>query len=336
MFGKRLKQLREERNLRQEDLGKIVNVEKSTVSQWESGKRTPDVGTILALADYFGVSTDFLLGKTPVETKTSREIELSKWDNIFGQRLKKLREEAGYTQQQLAKLVSLSQQTIGHYEVGRAKPDADTLEMFADIFGTTVDYLLGRTEIRNFKPMHVGTTTRIIPILGQIKMGVPVLAEENYIGELEIPSDIKADFALECKGDSMIGVGLLDGDYALCRYQETAYSGDIVVALRDIAAGYMEATLKYYFRENDTSVLRSANPEYPDIPLNDEYRIVGVLVAIIRKEAPTYRLYTEYITTRDANKEKWDPVIEKAFQMGIRPEQVLSVLEMIYQAGRRM
>jgi transcriptional regulator with XRE-family HTH domain len=68
MFGKRLKQLREDNDLRQEDVGKIVNVEKSTVSQWESGKRTPDVETIMKLADYFNVSIDYILGKTDIRT----------------------------------------------------------------------------------------------------------------------------------------------------------------------------------------------------------------------------------------------------------------------------
>lgn len=68
---------------------------------------------------------------------------------MFGSRLKKLREEKGLTQQQLAEKVNLSQQTIGHYEVGRAKPDLDTLQLLASKLNCSVDYLLGRTDIRN-------------------------------------------------------------------------------------------------------------------------------------------------------------------------------------------
>jgi len=68
---------------------------------------------------------------------------------MLGKRLKELREEKGLTQQELAKIMNLSQQTIGHYEVGRAKPDVDTLNRLANFFGTTVDYLLGRTDVRN-------------------------------------------------------------------------------------------------------------------------------------------------------------------------------------------
>jgi len=67
---------------------------------------------------------------------------------MLGKRLKTLREAKGLTQQQLGELINLSQQTIGHYEVGRASPDAETLIKLADYFQTSVDQLLGRTNIR--------------------------------------------------------------------------------------------------------------------------------------------------------------------------------------------
>lgn len=63
--------------------------------------------------------------------------------------MKSLRENKGLTQAQLAELVNLSQQTIGHYEVDRAKPDLETLKKFADIFNCTTDYLLGKSIVRN-------------------------------------------------------------------------------------------------------------------------------------------------------------------------------------------
>jgi transcriptional regulator with XRE-family HTH domain len=68
---------------------------------------------------------------------------------MLGKRLKELRESRDLTQQELAKIINLSQQTIGHYEVGRAKPDVDTLNLLANFFGTTVDYLLSRTNIKD-------------------------------------------------------------------------------------------------------------------------------------------------------------------------------------------
>ncbi|HHV61112.1 MAG TPA: helix-turn-helix transcriptional regulator [Firmicutes bacterium] len=63
-FGERLKELRIKRNLRQEDIGKIAHVGKSTVSQWESGIHAPDLETVIKLANALNVTVDYLLGRT--------------------------------------------------------------------------------------------------------------------------------------------------------------------------------------------------------------------------------------------------------------------------------
>lgn len=64
MLGERLKKLRNERKITQEELGKIVNVTKVSISGYENGNRNPDTETLQKLADFFNVSTDFLLGRT--------------------------------------------------------------------------------------------------------------------------------------------------------------------------------------------------------------------------------------------------------------------------------
>lgn len=69
MFGNRLSSLRKERSLTQEELGKAIGLGKTTISNYETGYSTPDVDTILNLAKYFGVSTDFLLGRDPIQAK---------------------------------------------------------------------------------------------------------------------------------------------------------------------------------------------------------------------------------------------------------------------------
>lgn len=64
MFSKRFVELREERNLLQSDVAKIFNVEQPTVSQWENNKRIPDSSMIIIIANFFDVSTDYLLGRS--------------------------------------------------------------------------------------------------------------------------------------------------------------------------------------------------------------------------------------------------------------------------------
>lgn len=72
----------------------------------------------------------------------------------FPERLKMLREKAGWTQEELAEKIKVSDVTINRYEKGTRRPDMDILELFADIFGVSVDYLLGRTTYQQPSPKH--------------------------------------------------------------------------------------------------------------------------------------------------------------------------------------
>ena len=67
MFGPILRQLRREQKLTQSELGKVLHISESTVGMYERGKREPDLETLAAIADYFDVSTDFLIGRTKKE-----------------------------------------------------------------------------------------------------------------------------------------------------------------------------------------------------------------------------------------------------------------------------
>lgn len=64
-------------------------------------------------------------------------------------RIKELRQEKGLTQKKLADMLSVADSTLGYWEKGRYEPDTETLQKLADIFGVSVDYLLGRTDIKN-------------------------------------------------------------------------------------------------------------------------------------------------------------------------------------------
>ena len=68
---------------------------------------------------------------------------------LFGDRLKVLRNEKNMTQSELAKLLEVSASTIGMYEQGRRDPDTKTLTFLAEYFGVSIDYLLGRIDIKN-------------------------------------------------------------------------------------------------------------------------------------------------------------------------------------------
>ena len=123
---------------------------------------------------------------------------------------------------------------------------------------------------------------REVPILGRIRAGIPLLAEENIEGFLTVPPEIARGrelFALKVKGDSMIEDGILEGDCVIIRRQETAENGEIVAAL--IGA---EATLKRFYRKGDTVTLKPSNKNYPPLVLTrGEFRILGKGVGLVRK-----------------------------------------------------
>ena len=123
---------------------------------------------------------------------------------------------------------------------------------------------------------------RELPILGRIRAGNPLLAEENIEGFVAVPYEIargKELFALKVKGDSMIEEGILEGDCVIVKRQESAENGEIVAAL--IGA---EATLKRFYRKGDMVTLKPSNKNYAPIVLNrGELRILGKVVGLIRK-----------------------------------------------------
>ena len=121
-----------------------------------------------------------------------------------------------------------------------------------------------------------------VPMLGRVAAGVPILAEENAEGYVQLPDNIvgRGDhFVLEIRGDSMISAGIMNGDYVVVKRQQTAQNGDIVIAMIDD-----EATCKRYFKEPDRIRLQPENPRMRPFYARS--------VTILGKVTAVYRVYT--------------------------------------------
>ncbi len=122
-----------------------------------------------------------------------------------------------------------------------------------------------------------------VPIVGQVAAGEPILAVENIEGPLMLPAEwarSKDCFLLRVEGDSMIDAHICSGDYVLVRRQDTAESGDIVIAMLDD-----EATAKRFSIENGRIVLKPENKQMQPIVVNtdkEEFRILGKVVGVWR------------------------------------------------------
>ncbi len=127
------------------------------------------------------------------------------------------------------------------------------------------------------------SSSRVIPLLGTIAAGLPLLAVENIESYVAIPEDIASRsvelFALRVKGDSMLGDHILDGDTIIVENRPTAENGDIVAVLIDD-----EATVKRLDAKSRPPRLLPSNPAYPPIEITSEKtKILGKVVGLIRK-----------------------------------------------------
>ena len=129
----------------------------------------------------------------------------------------------------------------------------------------------------------------VVPVIGKVAAGAPILAQENVTDHVRIDSFLLGDpgtarrvFALKVTGDSMIGDGILDGDYIFVRKQLNATAGEIVVALIE-----EEATVKRFYPEADRIRFQPSNPRLKPIYVNrDDFRdtqIIGVVVGVYRR-----------------------------------------------------
>ena len=124
---------------------------------------------------------------------------------------------------------------------------------------------------------------RHVPLVGDVAAGTDVLAEANVEEIMPIPTDLCGDgdlFMLRVRGDSMIEVGIFDGDYLVARAQVTAENGDIVIA----GIPGDEATVKTYTRKGNKVVLLPANPALSPMEFDpSEVSIYGKVVTVMRK-----------------------------------------------------
>ena len=199
----------------------------------------------------------------------------------FGAKLKNIRISMGLSQEEFAKKLNTTKQVISRYETEQRTPKITIAQEYADVLGISLHDLIDNNvdfpSADNIVPIPKMAK---IPLLGNIACGDPITAEENLDGFVSAPEEISVDFALRCKGDSMIGARILDGDIVLIRQQPDVEDGEIAAVLID-----NEATLKRVHKKTGCLILNPANPAYEPIviageELND-VRIIGKAVYFI-------------------------------------------------------
>src|SRR5690348_11883703 len=142
--------------------------------------------------------------------------------------------------------------------------------------------LIGRERSGASRPTP---ETHVLPVLGQIAAGGPLLAEQSIEGYVGVPEPLARggeEFILRVRGDSMINAGILDGDYVVVRRQQDARDGDIVAALAGEDEVADEATVKRFFRENGRVRLQPENDALEPI-YAPHVQILGKVIGVFRR-----------------------------------------------------
>jgi repressor LexA len=150
---------------------------------------------------------------------------------------------------------------------------------------SVIDGNLGRVAALPQRAQAGSEPNRVVsvPVMGRIAAGTPIEAIQSHSHTIAVPPEMLGageHFALEVRGDSMIEAGIFDGDTVLIRKQDTAGTGEIVVALVDDE----EATLKRLRRRGNSIALEAANPSYETRIFGpDRVKVQGRLVGLLRR-----------------------------------------------------
>lgn len=211
-----------------------------------------------------------------------------------------LRNEKGFSQEQLAKVLHVSKSTVAMWETGQRLPSVEKYEEIADYFNVDMDFLYGRTTIKRKSLFDESGSEYVnsklvtdishrnrgveINVLGRVAAGIPIEAIEDIIDTEEISSDMARTgefFGLKIHGDSM-EPRMCEGDVVIVRRQDDAESGEIVIA----TVNGSDATCKRLRKYRDGIELISNNPAYNPMFYSNEdienkpVRIIGKVVEL--------------------------------------------------------
>jgi repressor LexA len=195
---------------------------------------------------------------------------------LFGNRLLETMRDNNDTTYSLAEYLHLSPSAISRYTTGDIAPKIPTVQAIADKYGIRPSWLMG-IEGESKYPQSEEKAKKI-PIVGTIAAGLPFLAQENIEGFEYVPENLDVDFCLKVKGDSMMNARILDGDLVFIRKQQEVENGEIAAVLID-----GDATLKRFYQINGMVMLRSENPNYPEmIYTKKDMKEVSILGKAVR------------------------------------------------------
>ncbi len=307
----RLSELRKENGLSQKDFGKIIGAAQNTVSQWENGSREPDNETITRIANFFNVSTDYLLGKNTDEVFDIEYIDEYDGFNHIGEYLKESRENRNLTLDDLSSEIGIPKKILSDYEKEITPVKSNVFYKILNYYGITQlgfedehgileyeahppfngDYNASYAFDKAVESDHYNelidhidlNNLHRIPILGYISAGLPIYAEQHIEGYTYTDLNSGGEyFGLRVKGDSMNALRICEGDIIIVKKQDYVENGEIAVVMVDNE----NATVKQFYRKDDTVTLipKSTNPKHKPQFYNLKNTTVKIIGKVVRNQ----------------------------------------------------
>lgn len=266
--GKRLRELREAKGVHPSEIAKYLGITRPAYLKYENGE-TKNPRQLDKLADYFSVSVDYLLGTSPFKNpellgKLDRNHPMAKYimpknDEEWEQAVENMRFSA----------------SLQKDEQGKA------------LWNAIKNFFTGEEESKEppIQELPYSKGTKKIPVIASVKCGPNGYAFEETDGHVMIDDSYKGNIkAFRCRGDSMDGIGIYEGDIAIVRMQEDVEDGALAV----VVINGEEGALKRVRKHEDVLILESYNAAYPPRifagkEMND--------VKIVGKVMETRRLY---------------------------------------------
>ncbi|HFU6611239.1 TPA: LexA family protein [Bacillus paranthracis] len=211
----------------------------------------------------------------------------------IGENIKRLRKEKKMSQKTLAELLEVKPTSVSAWEVGRNEPLMNNIDKMSRIFQVPKSEIIGdeinKKAIQNMIIQTDNDTQNSdmvrLPIVGRISCGNGALAYQDIEGYEDTPRSWMNGgeyFYLRARGDSMINARIFDGDLLYIRKQNDIENGEIAAVNID-----GEAYLKRVYKQNDSLVLQSENPQYPPIICApgecSHIQIIGKLMKLVVK-----------------------------------------------------
>lgn len=203
----------------------------------------------------------------------------------IGQKLRELRRKEKLTQYELSQILHVTPGSVGMWETDKREPDLQMINIIADYFGVSVDYLLSKESTNKLNNNYIR-----IPVYGTIPAGVPTeMIDESFIEDYEdidvnLTKGNKQYFGLKVKGDSMLPV-FMNGDILILRKQDACENGQYCA----VSINCTECTFKKVVLKPNGITLQPLNPNYEPMFFSNEeivklpIKILGVAVEVRRQ-----------------------------------------------------